>query len=397
VQTCNAEGAYDACNCAGDTSNGGTSVAAGGSFSGAGGSGAVATGGVSNGAVTGSGGTVETGGVVGGGGVVTTGGTVGTGGDLGTGGVVGTGGDVGTGGLVGTGGDVGTGGVAGSSGTLADCPAPPPGTSDLAVQAWTILNETRLAMGGSCMNSVTELVTSAQKHCDYIALNSSNSACVPDGHTEVQGCTGYTGTTAIDREIAAGYPSTLAYTETKTTYGNNPSSAIPSWIDTPFHRIPLLDPWTVDMGYGGAAKCDVIDIGRGTSSLPADTIAVYPYDGQTNVPAAWNGLEAPTPPAPAGGFPSSYPVSIYAQGLSVTEHVLTKDGDSTPLDHVWLDSKSSLVSSGLKGYFYNTAILYGAPFALSTKYRVRIAGTHTGGSFSVEWTFTTGATRPWGT
>jgi hypothetical protein len=172
---------------------------------------------------------------------------------------------------------------------------------------------------------------------------------------------------------------------------------VPSFIDTVYHRIPLLDPWTVDMGYGGAIDCDVIDIGRGSSSTPTDAIVTYPYDGQTNVPPAWSGREAPAPPAPAGGYPSSYPISIYAQAISVTEHVLTKDGDPTPLEHVWLDYNSSLVSSGLKPYFRNTAMFYGAPFALSTKYRVKIVGTHTGGAFSVEWTFTTGATRPWGT
>jgi hypothetical protein len=247
------------------------------------------------------------------------------------------------------------------------------------------------------MNSVPELVTSAQSHCDYIALNANNSSCVPDGHTQVQGCAGFTGRTAGEREIAAGYPSALAYTEVKLTYGNNPAAAIPNWLATPFHRIPLLDPWTTDMGYGGAPDCDVIDIGRGVSSMPATAIAMYPYPGQIDVPSAWNGLEAPQPPAPAGGFPSSYPISIYAQGMSIIEHVLTKDGDSTPLEHVWLDYQSPLVSSGLRAYFLNTAILYGAPLELSTTYRVRIVGTYSGGPLNAEWTFTTGATRPWGT
>jgi hypothetical protein len=151
------------------------------------------------------------------------------------------------------------------------------------------------------------------------------------------------------------------------------------------------------MGYGGATGCDVIDIGRGTSTVPASAIVVYPYDGQTGVPPAFSGLEGPAPPAPAGGWPSSYPINIYAQGLKVTSHVLTKDGDSTPIDHLWLDSSSSQISAGLKGYFVDTAFLYGAAFDLSTKYRVKIVGTHTGGALNVEWTFTTGSMRPYGT
>lgn len=281
--------------------------------------------------------------------------------------------------------------------SLSSCPATPSGAPANAVQAWTVLNQTRLAAGSGCMNLVATLDKSAQSHCDYEAANAKNAMCVSDPHGEVSTCTGYTGVDVQSREFAAGYPMALCYTEVLTSYGNNPTAAVPSWIDTVFHRIPLLDPWTVDMGYGGATGCDVIDIGRGMSSAPANTVVVYPYDGQTNVPPAFSGAEGPAPPAPSGGFPSSYPISIYAQGLSVTQHVLTKDGDSTPIDHLWLDANSSQVSSGLKGYFYDTAFLYGAPFALSTKYHVKIVGTATSGPLNVEWTFTTGATRPFGT
>ncbi len=293
--------------------------------------------------------------------------------------------------------DAGSGGHSGDAGAVTQCPAAPSGAPSNAVQAWMVVNKTRVAAGSGCMNLVTALDTSAQAHCNYDATNSSNASCIPDAHTEVKTCTGFTGVDVQSREVAAGYPQTLAYTEVATTFGNNPTAAVPNWIDTVFHRIPVLDPWTVDMGYGGATGCDVIDIGRGMSSVPASTIVTYPYDGQTNVPSAWSGLEGPAPPAPSGGFPSSYPINIYAQGLSVTQHVLTKDGDSTPIDHLWLDANSSQISSGLKGYFVDTGFLYGAPFELSTKYHVKIVGTHSGGTLNVEWSFTTGATRPLGT
>jgi hypothetical protein len=247
------------------------------------------------------------------------------------------------------------------------------------------------------MNLVAALDKSAEAHCKYEAANSGNTSCTSDPHGEVMSCSGYTGADVQSREVAAGYPQALAYTEVETTFGDNPTQALPNWIDTVFHRIPLLDPWTVDMGYGGATGCDVIDIGRGMSSVATNVVTTYPYDGQTDVPPAWNGLEGPEPPAPSGGFPSSYPIIIYAQGINVTQHVLTKDGDNTPIDHVWLDLHSSQISAGLQGYFVDNAIMYGAPFALSTKYHVKIVGTHTGGTLNVDWTFTTGATRPFGT
>lgn len=279
----------------------------------------------------------------------------------------------------------------------ASCPAAPSDAPATAVQAWTTLNAIRLAAGAGCMNLVPALNKSAQSHCDYRAANASNAMCIADAHGQVMSCSGFTGATAQAREIAAGYPRNLAYTEVATTYGNNPVAAVPSWIDTVWHRIPLLDPWTVDMGYGGAARCDVIDIGRGMTTAPQNTIVLYPYDGQTNVPPSFSGREGPQPPPPASGWPSAYPVSIYAQRISVTEHVITKDGDPTPLPHLWLDSKAPEVNSGLKPYFSNTCFLYGAPFELNTKYRVKIVGSYAGGALNVEWTFTTSARRPPGT
>ena len=223
-----------------------------------------------------------------------------------------------------------------------------------------------------------------------------NASCTADAHTEISGCPGFTGMDVQSREIAAGYPRMLAYTEVATTFGSNPVAALPNWIDTVYHRIPLLDPWTTDMGYGGADNCDVIDIGRGMSTAQQDLVVTYPYDGQTNVPPAWNGLEGPAPPAPAGGWPSSYVINIYAQGIKVTEHVLTKDGDTTPLDHVFLDINSPEIS-GLQPYFRNTVFIYGAAFELNTKYHVKITGTRTGGDLNKEWSFTAGAMRPFGT
>jgi hypothetical protein len=283
---------------------------------------------------------------------------------------------------------------AGASDGAAACPAPPSGAPANAVTAWQLVNQTRVAAGAGCMNLVAALDESAQAYCSYEATNSGSATCDPEAHTEVTGCSGFTGADVQTREEAAGYPQSLAYTEVATSFGNDPTDAVPSWINTVFHRIPLLDPWTVDMGYGGATGCDAIDIGRGTSTVPTSAVVVYPYDGQTNVPPAFSGLEGPTPPAPDGGYPSSYPINIYAQGLSVTQHVLTKDGDSTPIDCLWLDQNSTDLQSGLQGYFYDTAFMYGPPFDDNTTYHVQIVGTFSGGTLNEQWSFTTGSSAP---
>ncbi|HTU62113.1 MAG TPA: hypothetical protein VMF89_26830, partial [Polyangiales bacterium] len=67
------------------------------------------------------------------------------------------------------------------------------------------------------------------------------------------------------------------------------------------------------------------------------------------------------------------------------------DGDTTPIEHMWLDAMAPEVTSGLKGYFTSTAMLYGPPYEAMTKYRVRVVGSHVAGPFTKEWTFTTGA------
>jgi hypothetical protein len=275
---------------------------------------------------------------------------------------------------------------------ISSCTPPPAGASATAVKAWTMLNKLRIGAGSGCMNMHPQLLASAQSHCDYKAMNRSNAACTADAHSQIRGCPGFTGVDVQSREIAAGYPRNLAYTEVALTYGDNPDLAIPGWLVTPFHRIPMIDPWTTDMGWGGGPGCDVIDFGRGMVSVPNDTIVVFPYNGQTDVPVSFNGLEAPQPPAPVGGWPSGYPISIYAQKLSITEHVLTKDGTDTPLVHTWLDTANP-GNAGLRPYFSNTALLYGAPFEPNTTYRVKLVGTYAGGALNREWTFTTGARR----
>lgn len=278
------------------------------------------------------------------------------------------------------------------------CPAAPAGASAESIQALMAVNASRVAAGSGCANMVAALNMSALNHCMYNAnaSNISSTTCMAGGHSEVMSCMGFTGADVAAREKAAGY-SALGATEVLTSYGNMPAQAVPSWINTVWHRIPMLDPWTVDMGYGGSKNCDVIDFGKGMPTAPTNTVVVWPYDGQTAVPPSFSGRESPVPPAPMAGWPSSYPINIYAQKLMITEHVLMKDGDTTPLPHTWMDAQSPTVDPGYKYYLNNTAFMYGdAPFAANTKYRVKMVGTHTGGAINLEWTFTTGAANPFG-
>jgi uncharacterized protein YkwD len=280
---------------------------------------------------------------------------------------------------------------------ISSCPMPPADASADAISALNAVNTLRLATGAGCMQLMAALDSSAQNHCKYNETNRSNAMCMPDGHDEVMSCTGFTGADVSAREKAAGYPVDQGVTEVLTT-GGNPMEAVVSWVETLWHRIPVLDPWTSEMGWGSASGCDIIDFGRGKALAATSLVTVYPYDGQTAVPLSFDGrYESPMPPAPSTGWPSSAMINVYAQGIKVTEHTLTKDGDPTPLDHTWIDKDSSTIDAGYRGYLFSTSFIYGnKPFLANTKYRVKVVGTHTGGALNLEWSFTTGAAKAFG-
>jgi uncharacterized protein YkwD len=271
---------------------------------------------------------------------------------------------------------------------ISTCMPPPASASDAAKTAFMAVNSLRLKTGAGCAVMVEALNASSTNHCEYYAANKADSMCVADPHGEVESCMKFTGTGPGQRMQAAGYTGRGGGSEVM-AFNNDPQAAVDQWINSVWHRIPLLDPWTAEFGYGAADGCDVIDLGRGTPAADT-TVTVYPYDGQVDVPTSFDGShEGPMPPAPPTGWPSGSPINVYAKMLDVTEHTVTKDGDATPLEHVWLTSADSQ-------FLRSGAMIYtNAPFMPMTKYRVKVVGTAQSGPLDLEWTFTTGAAPRW--
>jgi hypothetical protein len=326
-----------------------------------------------------------------------TGGAPATGGEPGSGGVAGTGGARASGGASGVttspnldASAGGTGGIrdAGSTGTEvsapAECAAPPAGAPADAVTALNAENTLRVAMGVPCANLVLTLCTSAQNHCDYYTTNQGSSSCqASSAHSEISGCPGFTGADPGTRIKAAGYTGN-GWSECM-AFSGNPTSAVRMFVDSVYHRVPVLSPWYTDMGYGGGTGCDTIDFAPGPNTAAKSVTAFYPYDGQTGVPLSFNGAqEGPTPPAPPAGWPSGYPVILYGQGITVSSHQIVVEGDGTPLAHTWLEGDSTLGSSAKVMYT-------DAQLSANTTYHVTIDGTNSSGSLHFDWTFTTGA------
>ena len=46
------------------------------------------------------------------------------------------------------------------------------------------------------------------------------------------------------------------------------AGAVQGWIDSVWHRTPVLSPWIGDQGYGRASGCDTMDYGGGSTGAP---------------------------------------------------------------------------------------------------------------------------------
>lgn len=275
------------------------------------------------------------------------------------------------------------------------CPPAPMGSTPEAVAALAAVNNYRVPAGAGCVTMIAEINAAASAHCKYYDMYMEGDMCIASPHMEVMSCAGFTGENPGARMRAAGYMSSGG--GEVMAFVNNAQSAVDTWMNSVWHRTPIIDPWTTHLGYGNATRCDTIDFGRGMTPAPADTVVVYPYDGQMNVPVSFNGqYEGPMPPAPPTGWPSSGPISISARGVMLTEHVLTKDGDPTPIEHVWLDSQADIVAADMRRSLTNISFMYAnMPFTPNTKYRVKVSGTYMAGAIAKEWVFTTGAAPTW--
>jgi hypothetical protein len=266
------------------------------------------------------------------------------------------------------------------------CPAPPSTEPASSIAAVNAVNATRVLVGAPCATLVPALDMSAQLHCNYYAGNTSSATCIANAHVEVSGCTGFVAAQFSSRETMAGY--TGRPSSEVMAFAGSPAQSVQTWIDSVWHRIPVLSPWIRDLGYGGTttpARCDTIDFGAGAAASSSVT-AVYPYGGQTGVPTSFDGSrEGPTPPAPASGWPSGYPVTLFLQNGVVQSHQITVDGTATPIAHVWIDPTNPT------NFPYDYILYTSTPLSTNTTYRVQITATQGATSLSFDWKFTTGA------
>lgn len=264
---------------------------------------------------------------------------------------------------------------------VATCAHLPPGTDVQAIDAYDRVNMYRLAMGVPCLHYVPEIASAAKAHCEYFVGN--RGGCISSPHKELNSCAGFHGERFAERMIQSGYLGHPAYEVM--TYVGDGATAVDAWVNSLWHRIPMLSPSVGDAGYGSAGRCDTMDFGWG-GTAGAGAAVVYPFDTQTGVPTSFDGdLESPAPPRPPKGWPSGYPIIAYASGLEVVNHRLFDD-HAVAVDHTFI-APGDTESFGLLS---QEVVMYANwPLKKGTLYRVVIEGTRAGSPLHLEWTFTT--------
>lgn len=229
----------------------------------------------------------------------------------------------------------------------------------------------------------------AQSHADFYVAHKAQydkKALSPHDQDATFGAD-FTGKNASDRAKAAGF-SNPAIVEIM-AFSGSPAAALQGWLDTVYHRLPLLHPQLDQWGYGqakgGKAATEVIDATQ-AGPIAADLV-VYPYPNQTAVPSAWSGNEGPQPPKPPLGYPSGPVISArFAGTIQVKTHELM-DTQNKAVEHVWLTAAND---KNLAAFDNKTVVLYAHKPLATGVYTVRLQVVRATKDEVVQWSFRVG-------
>lgn len=240
-----------------------------------------------------------------------------------------------------------------------------------------------------------QLSAGAAAHARYLLLNfgediRSAKPMSAEAYEERPGKSGYSGngaTAARSLQLAWGCSSYDA------------GQQIDHWIEGPFHRLAMLDPFLTEAGFGEASSdgCWVA-----TLRLPPPPEEVKPYalaiefppDGAA-VSLDWIGLEAPDPLASCPGYerPVGLPITLQIGRLVDTKlsaHSLMEDGK--PIEHCAFDA-AGYRNQNAAGQEYGrwnlrassaVVMIPRAPLRPGSRYSVSITANHK----TYAWSFT---------
>jgi uncharacterized protein YkwD len=276
---------------------------------------------------------------------------------------------------------------------------------DPAERALILVNERRLAVGTHLLTADARLQEAATAHAEFVvanfALYQETGLSV---HEEDASWDGFTGETFGDRVRSFGYELNSGW-EIIAFY-DDPDAAMDAWMQTLYHRIPILHPNAWELGYGRARtdgssslRIDVMDFG-GTYESASSEPTLWPYPEQQGVPTQWDGLENPQPPLPEGeGYPSGPVVTISFPFLAVIEaesfELRDDEGALVPTQWLYPPRPNPDPGPGADPFLQSShALLPLDPLEPGLRYELAFRATVDGSPYERVWTFKTAESSP---
>ena len=255
---------------------------------------------------------------------------------------------------------------------------------DRQTLALASVNRYRRLAGLAPVTSSAVIRQAALAHAFYTLFNGALPSIRDLGiHKEESTGQGFTGDNVLSRAQHFGYPQ-RSMAEV-ITHRADPAGAVSDWIDSVFHRIPLLRADLLELGYGdaylGPLTVQVMDMSyRETAS---GRVVLYPAANQVGVPTAFNGNEIPDP-APNASYPIGYPVTAtFDRNAKVTIGAFHfRDPSGTDLPGVTLKPDNPEMENAF-------AYLANVPLQPGTTYTADLTYTLNGKAGHAVWKFTT--------
>lgn len=143
-----------------------------------------------------------------------------------------------------------------------------------------------------------ELTAGCRLHAQYLGKHPEQAAAWPDAHEEYSDREGFT-----TQGARAGNASVIA------PGVRSADEAIDGWMGTFYHRLPLLDPGLIRVGFGLEKGNAVLDTGSMVAPMDIGTWCVWPPADAKDVPRRFN-PELPNPVPGADQAAWGYPVTL---------------------------------------------------------------------------------------
>ena len=272
----------------------------------------------------------------------------------------------------------------------AELGAAPPDLGTARQAAFDSVNAGRKTAGLGALPEDAALDRASEAHAWYTVFNFAQPSLSGLGiHKEDPSLPAFVGDNPVVRDIAAGYRGNRGSEVINHVF--TAQAAVAVWVDSVYHRFPLLDAEATGGGYGeaqvGTLVVSVMDIGLAGPGHSQPL--VYPADGQKDVPAAFVGNEVPDPAPQGTQYPVGYPITLVTgsgSNLSVSSVKLTGPGGA--------GVEAFLLEPGQQVDTGEVAILPKEPLKPGATYTAQVDGTLDGQPLSKRWSFTVVAAAP---